>query len=274
MNSSSEWKLPIQSLNEPSARPVLSRMLSLDEQNASNDSLQGELCASALLVETPMRTQRTLYYKPRRPSAPLQSPPSCKTDEYLEIQMKSEAQLIELMNDRKPCLQLRKALLRVKMGVNTVCLAVVTHKVFETCVILMILANTVTLALENPTASEQDPTLVLLDSVFLYFYTIEALLKIGAFGFMCNKGSYLRDKWNILDFAIVLAGWTERIVNEGVNLNALRTLRILRPLRSISSIEGLRVIIAALINSIWQLLISVFLFMFFVCIFSIAGVHL
>jgi len=29
------------------------------------------------------------------------------------------------------------------------------------------------------------------------------LLKILGLGFICNKGSYLRDPWNILDFVIV-----------------------------------------------------------------------
>lgn len=74
-----------------------------------------------------------------------------------------------------------------------------------------------------------------IDNIFLYIYTAECALKIGGNGFILNKGSYLRDAWNILDFIIVLSGWAETVFST-VNLSALRTLRILRPLRSISSI--------------------------------------
>lgn len=33
---------------------------------------------------------------------------------------------------------------------------------------------------------------------------IEAAIKIIVLGFIVSKGSYLRDAWNVLDFAIVI----------------------------------------------------------------------
>ena len=33
------------------------------------------------------------------------------------------------------------------------------------------------------------------------------LLKIMGMGFVFNKGAYLRDAWNILDFVIVTSGY-------------------------------------------------------------------
>ena len=42
--------------------------------------------------------------------------------------------------------------------------------------------------------------------IFLYIYTIEAGLKIGALGLVIPRGSYLRDRANILDAIIVATG--------------------------------------------------------------------
>ncbi len=57
-------------------------------------------------------------------------------------------------------------------------------------------------------------------------YTIEMSLKILGMGFLFNKKSYLRDRWNILDFIIVSTSLlTYAVGNTGVNLSSLRTLR-------------------------------------------------
>ena len=42
--------------------------------------------------------------------------------------------------------------------------------------------------------------------VFLVVFTIEAILKIIAYGFLFHPGAYLRNGWNILDFVIVVVG--------------------------------------------------------------------
>lgn len=42
--------------------------------------------------------------------------------------------------------------------------------------------------------------------VFLVIFTIEAVLKIIALGFLFQPGSYLRDGWNVLDFIVVITG--------------------------------------------------------------------
>jgi hypothetical protein len=36
---------------------------------------------------------------------------------------------------------------------------------------------------------------------------MEMVLKILGLGFVFNKGAYLRDPWNILDFVIVMTGY-------------------------------------------------------------------
>jgi len=63
------------------------------------------------------------------------------------------------------------------------------------------------------------------------------VLKILALGFIWNKGSYLRDSWNILDFIIVMSGYVGYLFQGGgANLSVLRSFRVIRPLRTISSI--------------------------------------
>jgi len=49
----------------------------------------------------------------------------------------------------------------------------------------------------------------LVDQSEFYFTSLfitEAMIKIIGMGFITNKGSYLRDGWNVADFMIVLAG--------------------------------------------------------------------
>jgi hypothetical protein len=99
------------------------------------------------------------------------------------------------------------------------------------------------------------------------------LLKIFALGFILNKGSYLRDAWNILDFVIVVSGFLPYFFTSGsTNISALRSFRVLRPLRTISGIEGLRVIVGALISSMPLLRDTMLVILFFFIIFAIGGV--
>ena len=42
---------------------------------------------------------------------------------------------------------------------------------------------------------------------FIVVFTIEAILKIVAYGFAFHPGAYLRNAWNVLDFAIVVIGY-------------------------------------------------------------------
>lgn len=52
-----------------------------------------------------------------------------------------------------------------------------------------------------------NPTDEMIDHLFNAAYTIEMILKIVGMGFIFNKGAYLRDPWNILDFVIVLSAY-------------------------------------------------------------------
>jgi len=100
------------------------------------------------------------------------------------------------------------------------------------------------------------------------------VLKICGMGFVLNKGAYLRDSWNILDFVIVISGYFSMIFSDGANLSVLRSFRVLRPLRSISAIQGLRLIVSSLMASIPLLRDTILVLCFFFIIFAIAGTQL
>ena len=79
------------------------------------------------------------------------------------------------------------------------------------------------------------------------------LVKVFGNGFMFNKGAYLRDGWNVLDFIILLGGYAAFILLIGgrsIRFTILRVLRVLRPLRTISGIEGLRILVTAIISAL------------------------
>jgi hypothetical protein len=103
-------------------------------------------------------------------------------------------------------------------------------------------------------------------------FTLEAVLKIFAMGFIFHKKSYIRDGWNFLDFICVITGVLD-LVATSFNLKSLRTLRALRPLRSINAIPSMRKLVTALISSLPDLLnVSVFL-LFIIILFAILGLQ-
>ena len=86
-------------------------------------------------------------------------------------------------------------------------LAVISSRTFETISVIVIILNSLSLAIEDPTSSTQSAFQQNLDMVFLVLYTTEMILKILGMGFMLNENSYLRDGWNLIDFIVVIAGY-------------------------------------------------------------------
>jgi len=43
--------------------------------------------------------------------------------------------------------------------------------------------------------------------LFLIIFTVEAFLKVIAYGLLFHPNAYLRNGWNLLDFIIVVVGW-------------------------------------------------------------------
>lgn len=87
----------------------------------------------------------------------------------------------------------------------------------------LIIVNSIMLAIDNPLADPESPTIVFvsyLDNCFTILFTIECLIKIIAMGFLFNNSTlhekgispYIRDPWNMLDFVVVVASLLDFIV--------------------------------------------------------------
>lgn len=146
---------------------------------------------------------------------------------------------------------------------------------FDNFIILLILLNSVMLALYDYTDRDSETTwnktIDNIGNIFTYIFIGEAVIKIIAMGFFMHRNAYLRDYWNWLDFIVVCIGIVENI--PGIpKLKALRTMRVLRPLRSVNAFPEMRRLIGSLLGSIPELGTAVVFLLFIFLLFGILGV--
>lgn len=150
-------------------------------------------------------------------------------------------------------------------------------KGLEYIMILVILANCVTLAMQSNQPgfeeSELGQQLQIANYFFISTFVLEMIIKVIALGFAFGEHTYLRNGWNILDFIVVIFGFLEFVPGVG-NYTVIRCARVLRPLRMVTKIEALRVIVVCLIRSLPMLADVAILAMFYYSIFGIACVEL
>lgn len=99
-------------------------------------------------------------------------------------------------------------------------------------------------------------------------------IKIIALGFIMPRNSYLRDPWNIMDFVIVSTSLLPLIVNINFSVNSLRAIRVLRPLKTITKVKSLKMIVSTLFFSFSLVMDSLYILIFVMVVFSIAGTQL
>ena len=173
------------------------------------------------------------------------------------------------------CLEERKTINKWLVYTRFYCRFFVDNWIFDNLSLLVIILNTILILISDPTDSNNIGNLS--DQYFLYFYTIEAILKIISFKFFSAEDAYIRDYWNILDFLVVLVGWISFIIEKLMNgtkisgLAGLRAFRILRPLKTVKRFKGLKKLVTALLASIAHLGETTIVLIFFFLIFAIAG---
>lgn len=98
----------------------------------------------------------------------------------------------------------------VKNKFRTAIVWFVEWKPFDLAIIFLIILNSIFLGMQdyvNPEADIWRNNLVLIsEPFFTSIFTLEAVLKIIAMGFIFESGCYLRDPWNWLDFSVVITG--------------------------------------------------------------------
>ena len=173
------------------------------------------------------------------------------------------------------CMEERKKINKWLVYARFWCRFFVDNWIFDNLSLLIIILNTVLILISDPTDSNNLGNTS--DQYFLYFYTIEAILKIISFKFWSAEDAYIKDYWNILDFFVVLVGWISFVIERLMNgtkisgLAGLRAFRILRPLKTVKRFKGLKKLVTALLASIAHLGETTIVLIFFFLIFAIAG---
>ncbi|XP_041373843.1 sodium channel protein 1 brain-like [Gigantopelta aegis] len=158
-------------------------------------------------------------------------------------------------------------------------LLIVDHKIFETIVLIVIFASSITLAFEDVYLDENvvlKEALNYMNIIFCVLFSIEMILKWFAYGIT----KYFTSFWTLLDFVIVVISVIS-LVSELLGISnitafrSLRTLRALRPLRAISRWQGMKVvtICECLMMAIPAIVNVLLVCLVFWLIFSIMGVQ-
>lgn len=148
---------------------------------------------------------------------------------------------------------------------------------FELFIILTIILNSILLGVydyQNPgNTSIRNKIVDYFEPVFIITFTVEAILKIIAKGFVLDKYTYLKDSWNILDFIVVLTSLLS-LIPSMTNISVIRTFRLFRPLRSFTSLPAMKSIISTIMASLTKLGEIMLVAVIFFYIFSVLGVNL
>jgi hypothetical protein len=111
-----------------------------------------------------------------------------------------------------------------------------------------------------------------LDTIFLGIFVAEMVFKLIADGFIFHDYAYLRNRWNWLDFGIVIISLIAASDNEENSpFKALRCMRALRPLRLVKRMPGLRLIVLSFLKSLPEVAQTVMVVLVWFCFFGMIG---
>ena len=105
---------------------------------------------------------------------------------------------------------------------------------------------------------------------FNIIFTIEMLIKMLAIGVIHAKHSYLRDPWNVLDFAVVAGGWASVFLEDTVLPQYVPCALCECCAQSI--LWRMKVLVISLLESLPALSDVVMLLLFIFFVFGIVGV--
>ena len=164
-----------------------------------------------------------------------------------------------------------------KNVIRRFCMKIISHDSFEWIVLTVICIGSVKLAVD--TYFTATGSYAKFSTIFNYttsvLFTIEGALKVISLGFLFDDKSYLRDSWNIMDFAIIIATWLDLTVN-AVNIPMIKVLRLFRtfrPLRFVTHNVNMRIIVTALFKSLGAILNTLIVIVVIWFMFSIVGVN-
>jgi len=152
---------------------------------------------------------------------------------------------------------------------------------FDRVVMLIILANCITLAMFDPSDRDCNKSkckaLQVVDKCISVFFICEVLCKVVTYGFW-GPYSYLAGKscnWNRLDFMVAVLGVVDLFSTaESGFLSVLRAVRVLRPLRFITRLPKLQKLTVILLSTLPKLPNVLILLLLTMLMLSCVGVQL
>eukprot|EP00756_Hemistasia_phaeocysticola_P045470 Hpha_TRINITY_DN1921_c0_g2::TRINITY_DN1921_c0_g2_i1::g.31125::m.31125 len=177
--------------------------------------------------------------------------------------------VVSPLNIIPPRGRLRRTLIRV-----------VDHEVFRALVFVLIGLNTVCLCLDSRRwkGTFMRDFLRVADLVFLGIFTGEAMIKIGAMGFVMNNYSYLRQPRNVCDLMVLLVSLPVLVVEdfdaEKANLTPLRLSRFIRPVALLTKSESIRRVLFTILMTVPHLFNVFFLVFFLLWTFGLLGMQI
>ena len=149
--------------------------------------------------------------------------------------------------------------------------AIVCSSLFQYSILAVILLAAVIVGLETSQSlmASHGNLLKLIDTLILYIFVIEAVMKMGQHGTKWYR--YFKDPWNVFDFTIVAVCF---LPFGGHYAAVLRLARVLRALRLVTTIPKLQLLVSSLLKSIPSMAyIGILLFLLFY-IYAVMGVFL
>jgi hypothetical protein len=131
-----------------------------------------------------------------------------------------------IVDDYKP-----NAALDLYMKFTLLCLRLVSSKIFQNFITLVIIGASVMVGMQTYPALENEPTLNTADSIVLAIFTVECALKVLAVGL--RPWEYLFDQdginfWNVFDFVVVVVCYLPLDASMVTVIRLFRLLRVLK----------------------------------------------
>lgn len=167
---------------------------------------------------------------------------------------------------------------RLKRKVSTICREAITSKMFQVFMIMIVLLNSMQLAISDPSQPIAGFFQKSLEIAFMIAYFVEMVLKILAMGLVFYRNSYLRDPWNWLDMFVVFAS-AASLFGFSIGTSSdkpiyFSSLKIIGPLKTLNTFPKLKTLIRAIVDSIPALMEIILIIMMIFGVFAIVGVRL
>ncbi|XP_059167740.1 muscle calcium channel subunit alpha-1-like isoform X5 [Physella acuta] len=158
----------------------------------------------------------------------------------------------------------------------------VTSQAFEYGIFVLIMTNTITLAMKYyGQSASYSAALDYLNIIFTGVFTAEFILKLAAFRFK----NYFGDAWNVFDFVIVLGSFIDIIYselspdttapgNKFISINFFRLFRVMRLIKLLSRGEGIRTLLWTFIKSFQALPYVALLIVMLFFIYAVIGMQM